>query len=83
MKGGMEKIYEGHSHDGYKKKFDELKNNWGDIVSLTNKRHKDGRPHHIIQYTKHFTQKLKLKEGVVREPKVNNYNMILKPSKTK
>lgn len=83
MKGGMEKIYEGHSHDGYKKKFDELKNNWGDIVTLTNKRHKDGRPHHIIQYTKHFTQKLKLKEGVDKQPKVNNYNMILKPIKTK
>jgi len=78
MKGGMEKIYEGHSHDGYKKKFDELKSNWGDIVTLTNKRHKDGRPHHIIQYTKHFTQKLKLKDGIVKQPHVNNYGLILK-----
>lgn len=83
MKGGMEKIYEGHSHHGYKKKFDELKNNWGNIVTLTNKRHKDGRPHHIIQYTKHFTQKLKLKDGVERQPKVNNYNMILQTIKIK
>lgn len=77
MKGGMEKIYEGHSHEGYQKKFDELKNNWGDIVTFTNKKHKDGRPHHFIEYTKHFKQKLKLKEGVSREPKINDYNMSL------
>lgn len=82
MKGGMEKIYEGHSHDGYQKKFDELKSNWGDIVTFTNKKHKDGRPHHHIEYTKLFKQKLKLKEGISREPKVNNYNMILKKTKT-
>jgi len=78
MKGGMEKIYEGHTHEGYQKKFDELKKNWGDIVTFTNKKHKDGRPHHHIEYTKLFTQKLKLKDGLIREPKINNYNMTLK-----
>lgn len=77
MKGGMEQIYENHQHSGYQKKFDSLKAQWGDIVTYTNKRHKDGRPHHVIQYTKHFTQKLKLKEGIERTNKINNYNMIL------
>jgi len=62
---------------GLQKKFDELKENWGDIVTFTNKRHKDGRPHHHIAYTKLFKQELVLKEGVEKEPKVNNYNMKL------
>lgn len=62
---------------GLQKKFDELKENWGDIVTFTNKRHKDGRPHHHIAYTKIFKQELVLKEGVEKEPKVNNYNMKL------
>jgi hypothetical protein len=77
MKGGMEQIYENHKHSGYQKKFDSLKEQWGDLVTYTNKRHKDGRPHHVIQYTKHFTQELKLKDGIQREPKINNYNMVL------
>ena len=47
---------------GLKKKFDELKENWGDIVTYTTSRHKDGRPHHHIAYTKLFHQELKLKE---------------------
>jgi hypothetical protein len=63
------------------KKFDELKNNWPEIVKFTTGRHKDGRPHHHISYTKLFKQKLVLKEGVSLEPKINNYNMILKKSK--
>jgi hypothetical protein len=62
---------------GLKKKFDELKENWGDIVTYTTSRHKDGRPHHHIAYTKYFKQELKLKEGVKMEPKINNYNMKL------
>lgn len=62
---------------GLQKKFDELKENWGDIIKFTNKKHKDGRPHHHISYTKLFKQPLILKEGIVREPKVNNYNMKL------
>jgi hypothetical protein len=78
MKGGMQEIYENHSHSGYQKKFDSLKEQWGDIVTLTNKRHVDGRPHHVIQYTKLFTQKLKLKDGVQKIQMVNNYNMILR-----
>ena len=65
---------------GLQKKFDELKENWGDIVKFTNKRHRDGRPHHHISYTRIFTQPLILKEGIKREPKVNNYNMkLVKP----
>ena len=63
---------------GLQKKFDELKKNWGDIVKLTHARHVDGRPHHIINYTRLFKQKLVLKDGVSKEPKVNNYNMIFK-----
>lgn len=78
MKGGMQEVYENHSHSGYQKKFDSLKEQWGDLVTLTNKRHVDGRPHHIIQYTKYFTQKLKLKEGVEKTPTINNYNMVLR-----
>jgi hypothetical protein len=78
MKGGMAEIYDNHSHNGYQKKFDALKDNWPDLVTLTNKRHKDGRPHHHIEYTKHFTQQLVLKDGVDLQPKVDNYNMTLK-----
>lgn len=78
MKGGNHEIYDKHQNSGYQKKFDALKEQWGDIVTLTNKRHADGRPHHTIKYTKLFTQKLKLKEGISREPKINNYNMKLK-----
>jgi hypothetical protein len=62
---------------GLQKKFDELKENWGDIIKFTNKKHKDGRPHHHISYTKLFKQPLILKDGIKREPKVNNYNMKL------
>lgn len=77
MKGGMAEIYDNHSHNGYMKKFNALKDNWGDIIKLTNKRHKDGRPHHIIEYTKLFKQPLILKEGIDMKPKINNYNMVL------
>lgn len=82
MKGGMQEVYENHSHSGYQKKFDALKKLWGNIVTMTNKRHVDGRPHHIIPYTKLFNQKLKLKEGIEKNPTINNYNMVLthKPS---
>lgn len=76
--GNTSTIYEGGTVSGYQKKFDELKNNWPDIVKFTTGRHKDGRPHHHISYTKLFKQKLVLKEGVQLEPKVNDYNMILK-----
>ena len=78
MRGGnTDTIYEGGTNSGYKKKFDELKKNWGKIVTLTNNWHKDGRPHHHIAYTKLFKQDLILKEGILREPKVNEYNMVL------
>lgn len=86
MKGGnTNTIYEwkdGESEEskrwsGLQKKFDELKENWGDIVTYTTNRHKDGRPHHHIAYTRIFKQDLKLKEGFSLEPKVNNYNMKL------
>lgn len=86
MKGGnTNTIYEwkdGESEEskrwsGLQKKFDELKENWGDIVTYTTNRHKDGRPHHHISYTRIFKQDLKLKEGFSLEPKVNNYNMKL------
>jgi hypothetical protein len=76
MKGGnTSTIYEDGKFSGYQKKFDELKKNWGDIVTYTTSRHRDGRPHHHISYTKHFKQELKLKEGIKMEPKINNYNM--------
>jgi hypothetical protein len=78
MKGGnTSTIYENGSFSGYQKKFDELKNNWPDIVTFTDKRHKDGRPHHHIEYTKLFQQKLILKENVITEKKINDYNMII------
>lgn len=60
---------------GLQKKFDELKENWGDIVQYTNAKHADGRPHHVIHYTKLFKQKLVMKEGVSKEPFINEYNM--------
>ena len=75
-KGGMREIYDNHQHSGYQKKFDALREIWGKIVTLTYKKHADGRPHHCIEYTKLFKHKLKLKDGVSREPKINNYNMI-------
>lgn len=76
MKGGnTSTIYDDGKFSGYQKKFDELKKNWGDIVTYTTSRHRDGRPHHHISYTKHFKQELKLKEGIKMEPKINNYNM--------
>ena len=84
MKGGnTDTIYElgkdntSDKWSGLQKKFDELKENWGDIVTFTNNRHKDGRPHHHIAYTKIFQQPLKLKEGIEIKPGVNNYNMTL------
>lgn len=78
MRGGnTDTIYEGGVYSGYKKKFDELKKNWGKIVKLTHEKHKDGRPHHHIAYTRLFKQDLKLKPGIKREPKVNNYNMVM------
>ena len=77
MKGGNDTIYMNHTNEGFQKKYDELKENWGDIVVYSKNKHKDGRPHHIIEYTKLFKQKLKLKEGIKTEPLINNYNMIL------
>lgn len=78
MKGGMQTIYENHSHSGYQKKFDSLKEQWGDIVKLTTNRHKDKRPHHIIEYTNLFKQPLILKDGIDTTPVINEYNMTLK-----
>ena len=78
MRGGnTDTIYEGGNTSGYQKKFDELKKHWGKIVTLTHEMHKDGRPHHHIAYTKLFKQDLVLKEGISKEPKVNEYNMKL------
>ena len=84
MKGGnTTTIYEFDKDEkdakfsGLQKKFDELKKNWGNIITFTNSRHKDGRPHHHIAYTKIFQQPLKLKDGIEMKPKINNYNMTL------
>lgn len=78
MRGGnTDTIYEGGVYSGYKKKFDELKQNWGKIVKLTHEKHKDGRPHHHIAYGHLFKQNLVLKPGIERTPKVNEYNMKL------
>jgi len=79
MKGGMQDMYKNHTHHGYQVKFDALKEQWGDIVVFSNKKHVDGRPHHVIHYTKLFHQELVLKQGVERTPKINNYNMVLQP----
>lgn len=83
MKGGnTTTIYEFGKEDkwgGLKKKFDELKENWGDIVKYTTNRHKDGRPHHTIPYTRLFKQELKLKDGIKEIEGVNDYNMKLTP----
>lgn len=80
--GNTTTIYEGGTYSGYKKKFDELKKNWGKIVTLTHSWHKDGRPHHHIAYTRLFKQDLKLKSGIPTTPKVNEYNMVLTKSTT-
>ena len=84
MKGGnTDTIYDGGSHSGYKKKFDELYNNFPNYVKLTYKKHKDGRPHHHINYTKLFKHnKPILKKRYIqmfiteRERSTNEYNMI-------
>lgn len=75
-KGGMADMYKNHSHEGYWKKFEALRNTWGNLITFTNKRHADGRPHHHIEYTKHFKQKPILKEGVEFKQKINEYNMV-------
>lgn len=76
MKGGNHStIYENGQNSGYQKKFDELKENWSGIVKFTNNRHKDGRPHHTIPYTRLFKQELQLKDNVEITQGVNNYNM--------
>jgi hypothetical protein len=78
MRGGnTDTIYEGGTNSGYWKKYKELKDTWGSIVTLTTERHKDGRPHHHIAYTKLFHQPLQLKDGIPREPLINEYNMVL------
>lgn len=78
MRGGnTDTIYDSGAFTGYQKKFDELKRMWGDIVTFTNNRHKDGRPHHHIAYTKLFKHDLILKDGVEKTPMVNEYNMVL------
>jgi len=82
-KGGMAKMYKNHSHDGYWKKFEALRKVWGELITFTNKKHVDGRPHHHIEYTKHFTQKLVLKEGVEKTNEINEYNMIFGPKNGK
>ena len=72
VKGGnTDTIYDGGSHKGYQAKYDELKNNWPDIVKLKNNSHVDGRPHHHINYTKLFKQKLILKNEIK-----NDYGII-------
>jgi hypothetical protein len=77
MRGGnTDTIYDSGQFSGYMKKFEELKRVWGDIVTLTNNWHVDGRPHHHIAYTKLFKQELIMKDGIPREPKINEYNMI-------
>ena len=78
-KGGMADMYKNHSHEGYWKKFEALKQTWGNLITFTNKRHADGRPHHHIEYTKHFLQKPVLKQGLKIPKKINEYNMVFGP----
>jgi hypothetical protein len=78
-KGGMADMYKNHSHEGYWKKFEALKQTWGNLITFTNKRHADGRPHHHIEYTKHFLQKPVLKQGLEIPKKINEYNMVFGP----
>jgi hypothetical protein len=77
--GNTDSIYYGGTSEGYMKKYNELQREWGEIVKITRDRHLDNRPHHIIHYTKLFKQPLILKEGIQKEPKINEYNMILTP----
>ena len=46
---------------------------------MTHEKHKDGRPHHHIAYTKIFKQDLILKPNIPIQPKINEYNMVLIP----
>jgi len=78
MKGGnTDSIYDGGSHEGYMKKFESLQQQHPDIVKFTNKKHKDGRPHHHISYTKHFKTKPKLICEIYSK-EMNEYNMTFK-----
>lgn len=73
VKGGnTDSIYKGGTHEGYQAKYDELKNNWPDIVRLKKNSHVDGRPHHYINYRQNFGKnaKLILKKNV----KYNGFN---------
>ena len=45
--GNTDSIYK---DDGLMKKYEELERNHPDVVTFTNKRHIDGRPHHIVNY---------------------------------
>ena len=78
MKGGnTDSIYDGGSHNGYQLKYDELKNKYPDIVKLKNNSHKDGRPHHHINYSKITNSKPILKEEYKNIDKEDNeYNMV-------
>ena len=51
MKGGNEDIYKNFTHKGFQDKFDELHNKHPEYVKLVRK-HKDGRPHHKVNYNK-------------------------------
>lgn len=74
MKGGNNEIYEGCTHQGFQKKFDELYNKHPDCVKLTIK-HKDKRPHHRVDYKSISKNLPHLKEEILNK-KPNEYNML-------
>lgn len=56
--GGNKEIYENYSHAGFQKKLDVLMETWSHVdglVKATNNKHKDGRPHHNVNWS-HYKQ---------------------------
>ena len=51
VKGGNEEIYKNYTIDGFKNKYDEIKNEYPLYINSIQK-HKDSRPHHSIKTTK-------------------------------
>lgn len=77
MKGGNNTIYEGCSHEGFLKKFQELQDKHPDCVKMMIK-HKDKRPHHTVNYKSIAKVEPKLREKYITyKEKPNNYNMVL------
>ena len=82
MTGGNSQIYSGtesNKFDGFQKKFDSLLEQHPDVVKQM-KKHKDGRPHHNVDYKPFKDNKL-----IILPPKkwtINNYpEFIIKDKK--